>query len=65
MKLIMDLVINHSSNQHQWFKKSIARVEPYTDYYVWRDPKGYDNNSHPIEPNNWVTVQKTILLKLF
>ncbi|KAK7602272.1 hypothetical protein V9T40_009713 [Parthenolecanium corni] len=56
MKLIMDLVINHSSNQHQWFKKSIARVEPYTDYYVWRDPKGYDNNSHPIEPNNWCNI---------
>lgn len=56
MKLIMDLVINHSSDQHPWFKKSVDRVDPYTDYFVWRDPKGFDDKSRPIEPNNWVNI---------
>lgn len=36
MKLIMDLVINHTSDEHEWFQKSRRRIEPYTDYYIWR-----------------------------
>ncbi len=50
LKIIMDLVINHSSSQHDWFQKSLASSEPdndYRDYYVWRDPV----DGH--EPNNW------------
>jgi oligo-1,6-glucosidase len=44
----MDLVINHSSNQHEWFKKSSESKESkYRDYYWWRDSK--DGK----EPNNW------------
>ena len=50
----MDYVPNHSSNQHPWFIKSIAKEDPYTDYYVWKDPKGWDNDGNPIPPNNWV-----------
>ncbi|MDE5412730.1 glycoside hydrolase family 13 protein [Alkalihalobacterium chitinilyticum] len=48
MKLIMDLVVNHSSDEHEWFieaKKS--KDNPYRDYYIWR--KGKDGK----EPNNW------------
>ena len=40
MKLVMDLVVNHSSDEHQWFveaKKS--KDNPYRDYYIWRDGK--------------------------
>ena len=32
----------------------MAREEPYTDYYVWKDPAGYDKNGNPLPPNNWV-----------
>ncbi|CAG7815646.1 unnamed protein product, partial [Allacma fusca] len=56
LKLIMDQVPNHSSDQHEWFKKSIQRIEPYTDYYVWRDAKGFDQNGKPIPPSNWVAA---------
>ena len=61
IKVLLDFVPNHSSDEHDWFKKSIAREEPYTDYYVWKDPKGYDADGNPIPPNNWVskTSQKT------
>lgn len=48
MKLIMDLVVNHSSDEHHWFieaKKS--KDNPYRDYYIWRP--GKDGK----EPNNW------------
>ena len=48
IKVIMDLVINHTSNEHFWFQESRkSRDNPYRDYYYWRGPK----NSR--EPNNW------------
>lgn len=56
LKFIMDLVINHSSEKHVWFEKSIKRQDPYADYYVWHDPKAYDKDGTPIQPNNWVSV---------
>ena len=54
IKIVMDFVPNHSSDQHQWFLKSVAKEEPYTDYYIWKDPSGFDGNGNPIPPNNWV-----------
>ncbi len=48
MKLIMDLVVNHTSDEHEWFQKSRRRIEPYTDYYIWR-PAREDGKL----PNNW------------
>ena len=48
MKLIMDLVVNHTSDEHEWFQKSRQRVAPYTDYYIWR-PARPDGKL----PNNW------------
>ena len=56
----MDFVPNHSSDQHQWFLKSVAKEEPYTDYYIWKDPSGFDGNGNPIPPNNWVHKQNLI-----
>ena len=37
MKVILDLVINHISSEHDWFKRSAAGEAPYTDYFIWRD----------------------------
>lgn len=48
IKLIMDLVVNHSSDEHKWFIESRKdKTNPYRDYYIWRDGK----DGH--EPNNW------------
>lgn len=48
MKLIMDLVVNHSSDEHEWFKQSrLSKDNPYRDYYYWHP--GKDGK----EPNNW------------
>ena len=48
MKLIMDLVVNHSSDEHKWFVESrSSKDHPKRDYYIWKDGKG-DN-----PPNNW------------
>ena len=47
IKIVMDLVINHTSDQHPWFQKSRAKVDPYTDYYIWRPGQGKK------PPNNW------------
>lgn len=54
LKLVMDFVPNHSSDEHEWFLRSLQREDPYTDYYVWQDPAGFDGNGNPIPPNNWV-----------
>ena len=48
MKVIMDLVVNHTSTEHEWFKKSRERIEPYTDYYIWRPAR-----KNGKLPNNW------------
>ena len=48
MKIVMDLVINHTSDEHEWFQKSRQRIEPYTDYYIWRPDPGNGGL-----PNNW------------
>ncbi|MCR4617669.1 MAG: alpha-glucosidase [Lachnospiraceae bacterium] len=46
MKVIMDLVINHTSDEHKWFKESRkGKDNPYSDYYIWRD-----------KPNNWDSI---------
>ncbi|MFA9456392.1 alpha,alpha-phosphotrehalase [Halalkalibacter sp. AB-rgal2] len=48
MKLIMDLVVNHTSTEHAWFKEAIASPHSrYRDYYIWKDPVD------GAEPTNW------------
>lgn len=45
LKLILDLVVNHSSDEHRWFKEAQkSKDNPYRDYYIWRD-----------EPNDWIS----------
>ena len=52
MRLVMDLVVNHTSDQHEWFRKSRQRDPEYDDYYIWREG-GTDENGEPVPPNNW------------
>ncbi|MCI5648776.1 MAG: alpha-glucosidase [Fusicatenibacter sp.] len=48
MRLVMDLVVNHTSDEHAWFVESrSSKTNPYRDYYFWRE--GKDGR----EPNNW------------
>ena len=49
IKLIMDLVINHTSSEHEWFKKSRDPQSPYRNYYIWRP--GVNGGL----PNNWTS----------
>ncbi|CAB3382425.1 Hypothetical predicted protein [Cloeon dipterum] len=55
LKLILDFVPNHSSDEHDWFIRSKAREDPYTDYYTWKDPAGINASGSPIPPNNWLS----------
>ncbi|MBR1747297.1 MAG: alpha-glucosidase [Clostridia bacterium] len=53
IKLVMDLVVNHTSDEHEWFKQSrSSKDNPYRDYYIWRPGKG-KNGKKP--PNNWTS----------
>ena len=56
IKVVMDLVMNHTSDEHAWFLASKAsRDGPYADFYLWRDPSGWDADGQPLPPNNWVS----------
>ena len=52
MKVLLDLVINHTSDEHPWFLESRkSRDNPYSDYYIWRNPRWKGETKLP--PNNW------------
>ena len=54
IKIIFDLVINHTSDQHEWFKESrSSKNNPKRNWYFWKPPKGWNSNGRPIPPNNW------------
>ena len=44
LKIIVDLVMNHTSDEHEWFKKALQGDEYYSDFYIWKD-----------KPNNWTS----------
>ncbi len=51
MRLLMDLVVNHTSDEHEWFVQSrMGKDNPYRDYYIWADPV----DGH--EPNEWTSA---------
>ncbi|BAE59534.1 unnamed protein product [Aspergillus oryzae RIB40] len=53
MRYVMDLVVNHTSDQHEWFKQSRSSSDnEYRDWYIWKKPK-YDANGVRQPPNNW------------
>lgn len=50
LKIMMDLVVNHTSDEHRWFEESRkSKDNPYRDYYIWKDPVNGK------EPNNWAS----------
>lgn len=57
LKIMMDLVVNHTSDEHEWFKQSASSKDnPRRDWYIWRDPKevaGLKPGERGTEPNNW------------
>lgn len=56
LRVILDLVMNHTSDQHAWFQASRASREgPFADFYLWRDPSGRDADGQPLPPNNWLS----------
>lgn len=64
IKIIMDFVPNHSSDDHDWFKKSTARETGFEDFYIWNDGKNCkpkeewdpEGNVPCDPPNNWQSV---------
>ncbi|WP_372480346.1 alpha-glucosidase [Halomicrobium sp. HM KBTZ05] len=64
IRLIMDLVLNHTSSEHEWFQRSRRREGEYADYYYWRDGRpaaeaDYDTDDGPadeVAPNNWESI---------
>ena len=66
IKIVMDLVYNHSSNQHKWFLESkSSRDNPKADWYIWRDPRGRVGggaerdgkpSGQPEPPTNWRSI---------
>ncbi|MDC3413264.1 alpha,alpha-phosphotrehalase [Aquibacillus sp. 3ASR75-11] len=48
MKLMMDIVVNHTSTEHEWFQKAKqSKTNPYRDFYIWKD------SQNGAEPTNW------------
>lgn len=63
LKIFVDFIPNHSSDQCEWFKKSVEKQDGFDDFYVWHDGKrDSDGNlirgpdGKPLVPNNWVRI---------
>ena len=55
MKLIIDLVVNHSSDEHFWFQESRkSKDNPYRDYYIWQ-PAKQNEQGEDMPPNDWIS----------
>lgn len=62
VKIILDFVPNHSSDECEWFKKSIKREKGFEDFYVWDDGKvDPQDNTKRLPPSNWVRIPFPLL----
>ncbi|CAK9813318.1 Maltase 1 [Anthophora quadrimaculata] len=55
LKVILDIVPNHSSDEHEWFQLSSKNIPPYNNYYIWANGST-DRKGNRIPPNNWVST---------
>ncbi|MEE0708204.1 MAG: alpha-amylase family glycosyl hydrolase, partial [Gemmiger sp.] len=54
LKIVMDLVVNHTSDEHAWFQASRDRDDPHADWYWWRPARpGHEPGTPGAEPNRW------------
>lgn len=58
LKLILDFVPNHSSDQHEWFKRSERREPGFEDYYIWHPGRIHNITGIRSEPTNWIGAFK-------
>jgi alpha-glucosidase len=57
IRILMDMVMNHTSDQHEWFRQSrSSRTNPYRDWYMWHDGKGETATDAGAPPNNWESL---------
>jgi alpha-glucosidase len=57
IRVLMDMVMNHTSNQHEWFLQSrSSKDNAYRDWYVWHDGKGQTETDKGQPPNNWQSL---------
>jgi oligo-1,6-glucosidase len=57
LAVVMDLVVNHTSDEHAWFEESRDPASPKRDWYWWRPPRaGHTGGVHGAEPTNWESV---------
>ncbi len=65
IKLIMDLVVNHTSDEHEWFKKSVDKVAGYSDFYHWKKEKSNWSSFFGGEAWTYHPIRKEYYLHLF
>ncbi|OAN13839.1 alpha,alpha-phosphotrehalase [Photobacterium jeanii] len=54
IRIVMDIVVNHTSTEHAWFKSALGdKNSPYRDYYIWRDPVDGGAGEDGKAPTNW------------
>lgn len=59
IKILLDLVPNHTSDRHHWFGMSVNCEPGYEDFYVWIDPS-IDSKGNRLPPNNWVRDRQRV-----
>ena len=62
IKVVIDFVPNHTSDQHEWFQKSREKIHPYTDYYIWKSAQ-YGNTGCGVF-NQGIKNLKSFCLKI-
>lgn len=66
IRVVLDYVPNHTSNESDWFVKSAQKDPNYIDFYVWADGKADPKNPEQVgPPNNWVSKVILSVLEVF